>query len=470
MLKRHFEWANPIHSSFYYCTAVDVNGAGCTYANDSEKAVQDHIRERHPGSGATPRRFGMSPFHGGMATIGPSCSITAAVAAVCTMPGIPDIDATLLRAFRGSTADTAREVIGALGLQLPTSPGWALEKLTAQDDAIRRAFAATARQDIYCSWCGETEEGQPEPQIATVTYEAPAGGLPGTTATAISEAFGHVSANLPHHCPACRTEGATLSALSVFLFGEAVAITVIPPAGNQKAVGLPELPLEVMLPTALFSQNPYKLHAAICATTSKHVVAYVLCREDGKEQWHRYDGTVHDTDVPPPDPATIDTLIFTRAPYKPAGEGDNEEDTGTHPVRPTRPTAPPPPPSRDPWGRTTYGMHPDTAEHEEEDTGIEPRTAEPRTETHTPPTQPPGTEGRERRATRPRACTRSPTRPPRTCHKPPTRHGTDFATARTRQHSRPGRSTARSARAHGHRAPAGNSRPATLTPPTPGRW
>nr|CAJ2465726.1 unnamed protein product [Leishmania braziliensis] len=392
MLKRHFEWANPIHSSFYYCTAVDVNGAGCTYANDSEKAVQDHIRERHPGSGATPRRFGMSPFHGGMATIGPSCSITAAVAAVCTMPGIPDIDATLLRAFRGSTADTAREVIGALGLQLPTSPGWALEKLTAQDDAIRRAFAATARQDIYCSWCGETEEGQPEPQIATVTYEAPAGGLPGTTATAISEAFGHVSANLPHHCPACRTEGATLSALSVFLFGEAVAITVIPPAGNQKAVGLPELPLEVMLPTALFSQNPYKLHAAICATTSKHVVAYVLCREDGKEQWHRYDGTVHDTDVPPPDPATIDTLIFTRAPYKPAGEGDNEEDTGTHPVRPTRPTAPPPPPSRDPWGRTTYGMHPDIAEQEEEDTGIAPRPAEPRTETHTPPSQPPDTE------------------------------------------------------------------------------
>ncbi|SYZ62435.1 hypothetical_protein (plasmid) [Leishmania braziliensis MHOM/BR/75/M2904] len=195
MLKRHFEWANPIHSSFYYCTAVDVNGAGCTYANDSEKAVQDHIRERHPGSGATPRRFGMSPLHGGMATIGPSCSITAVVAAVCTMPGLTNINTTLLRAFRGSTADTAREVIGALGLQLPTSPGWALEKLTAQDDTIGRAFAATARQDVYCSWCGVTEEGQPEPQIATVTYEAPAGGLPGTTATAISEAFGHVSAN-----------------------------------------------------------------------------------------------------------------------------------------------------------------------------------------------------------------------------------------------------------------------------------
>nr|CAJ2465510.1 unnamed protein product [Leishmania braziliensis] len=404
MLKRHFEWANPIHSSFYYCTAVDVNGAGCTYANDSEKAVQDHIRERHPGSGATPRRFGMSPLHGGMATIGPSCSITAAVAAVCTMPGIPDIDATLLRAFRGSTADTAREVIGALGLQLPTSPGWALEKLTAQDDAIRRAFAATARQDIYCSWCGETEEGQPEPQIATVTYEAPAGGLPGTTATAISEAFGHVSANLPHHCPACRTEGATLSALSVFLFGEAVAITVIPPAGNQKAVGLPEWPLEVMLPTALFSQNPYKLHAAICATTSKHVVAYVLCREDGKEQWHRYDGTVHDTDVPPPDPATIDTLIFTRAPYKPAGEGDNEEDTGTHPVRPTRPTAPPPPPSRDPWAaqptactrtprskrRKTPGSHPGRPSHG-------------RRHTHHPPSHPAPKGGRGERHDRERA-------------------------------------------------------------------
>lgn len=152
-----------MRASFYYCTAIEFNDRGCTYANASEKAVQDHIREHHPGSCAVPRRLGLSPFHGGMANIGPSCSVTAVVAALATLPGGHAVAPELASAFRASTADAARAALRALALRLPASPGEVLEAIAARDPAAASLFHATARQDVFCRACGVQTGGAEEP-------------------------------------------------------------------------------------------------------------------------------------------------------------------------------------------------------------------------------------------------------------------------------------------------------------------
>lgn len=359
-LKRHFAWANPFQESFYYCTAVDERGIACTFASDSEKDAQDHIWERHPGTGAHPRRFGLSRFTGGMANFGPSCSVTAAVAALATLEESRCFAPDIRKAFRTSQPEDSRALLRALGLALPTAPGVALEAFAAKDAVIGDLFAAKELKQTICKACGCTSDGFQTGVSAILTYEAPAGPAKGGTAAALGEAFGPTTSDTTAVCPECQTAEPSCMESTHYLFEKAVAVTVVSPEALPDSAGLPDIPLEVDFPTRPFGVSKFLLHAVLCATSPSHVVAYVVERVGNAINWHLYNGTVHKAGAPPPDAKKIDTLVFLPAPPPPPrGGGDQQDDEeGNGHRASTRGANPPPPPPqrpRDSKGRPLYG-------------------------------------------------------------------------------------------------------------------
>lgn len=183
------------------------------------------------------------------------------------------------------------------------------------------------------------------------------------TADIINQAFGPCTVDAPRCCEACRNPAATLTGVAHFFFGGVAAISVLPPGNAQEAAGLPELPLGLDLPTRPFSTTRYVLHAAICAATPQHVVAYVAERVGEQLKWHKCDGAVRETGVPPPYAGGIDTLILVKAPPPPTSpnrpdgmDSENEEEArGDGAAPPAEPAGPPPRP-RDAKGRIFYGL------------------------------------------------------------------------------------------------------------------
>ncbi|KAG5512130.1 hypothetical protein JKF63_07597 [Porcisia hertigi] len=366
ILKRHFAWANPSRESFYYCTAVDQNGRACTYANGCEKTVQEHIRENHAGTRAIPRWFGLSRFHGGMANVGPSCAITAAIAALMTMKTKFDPHPVLTRAFRESNFEASKELVRELALSLPATVGMVLQTVAARDGATAALFNANRREDLYCNACGATTEGHLTPQPAIGTYETAPGNPHGTTAAAPSQGFGPSWAPSREGCGHCGADGGATTAVGQFFFDQAAAFTIVASRGAKQTDGMAEIPLEMPLPTAERTTARFHLHAAICATTPHHVAAYVAERENGEIFWHKYDGTRHEKDVPPPNPASIGTVIFARAPPTAVRAATGGEDDDEDPAEAAATAPPPPERNRDASGRFFYGQDPPGTGPEEE--------------------------------------------------------------------------------------------------------
>ncbi|KPA74981.1 hypothetical protein ABB37_08943 [Leptomonas pyrrhocoris] len=363
ILQRHYAWANPVHQAYFYCTAVDVTGAACTFASDAEEDVQKHIRERHPGSGAVPRRFGLSRYTGGMANIGPSCSVTAVVAALATVTGGYQQNDILRKAFRTSSAEDSRAFLQALNLRLPNSPAAVLGALAARDAATDAFFGATECHDTFCKTCGTTIEGPRVKSSGVLTYTAPPGSPQGGTAKALENAFGPEATDAVQYCSVCGCDAQPCVNMVHYLFHNAVAVTVVPPPTQPNNRGLPEIPLEVGFATRPLAATPFILHAALCVTTPTHLVAYVAERVEETTYWHLYDGTVHTKGVKAPDAAKVRMLLYLPVPIRhDVGEGDNEDEehsNGRPAGAPPPPPPPPPPPTSlgtDEYGHELFGI------------------------------------------------------------------------------------------------------------------
>lgn len=470
ILKRHFAWANPVKRAYFYCTAIDAANGPCTFAGDTEKEVQDHIRERHPGTGAVPRRFGLSRFEGGMASIGPSCSVTAVVAALATTTGEYQQSDLLRKAFRTSSVEDSRAFLQALNLTLPNSPAAVLGALAAQDAATSAFFEATECSDTFCKLCGTTEEGERMKTTAVLTYTAPPGLTRESAAKSLEDAFGPETAEGMQKCSVCGhgaqpggRDGQPCIHLTRFLFKGAAAVTVVPPPALPNNRGLPEIPLETRFPTQNGAATPFLLHAALCVTTPTHLVAYVVERAGERTNWHLYDGTVHKEGVRAPEPGKVRMLIFVPAPARQTGggggDGDDEEDPGGRRAG-VRPPPPPPPPTslgNDALGRELFGIvlpegSGDDAEGTEDSTTEDEHDAE---EDQTPP--PPGRPGRPRRA---------PATPKPHSKRPRRRNRDRLHTGGPSGLEAERGCRARAARHGGHPPRGGHNRPVTQTPPT----
>jgi len=379
--------AHPFHEGFFYCTerlkcTRPDDTYCCLFASKSETEALKHMRQAHPQSGGHPKYISFQNYSGGMAIVGQSCAVAAAVALVCTLPDSQQhLSPAIKRAFASSEETDARALTDALGLALPVAPATAMVSLAAIDRYLGTALRLNQTVTEFCTQCGASVDTAVEPEVATLNVFQQDGTPTAITAETLDAMLGY-DMNLPDRC-SC---GGSLAKHQEAYPTQLLAITLVPPDGATGPVGVVDLPATLCVPTQE-GHRTFQLHGTVTVKGEAHVVAYVRepTRTEDGDTWHCYNGRRHAVSTRPPNPLHTDTLLYRRVPEQSAiahaEECDNEDGATNEPAPPTQPQVPPPPPlpRRDHQGRILYGSqpHPDMAvladnEEDEHDSSAPP--------------------------------------------------------------------------------------------------